>query len=132
MNENWGGMGGRGGGIGLNDSGGEMGWGGILMIYAILQTILNLFLFVLGLLCVFYMIGVMVESNESNAAKPDDKNTSDADEKPSSTKPVLIQPPKTSGTTTTRTPESIEDVDNLTPTPERYREVLYHLVGKLS
>ena len=74
----------------------------------------------------------MVESNESNAATPDDKNTSDADEKPSSTKPVLIQPPKTSGTTTIRTPKSIEDVDKLTPTPERYRDVLYHLVGKLS
>ena len=100
------------------------------MIYAILQTILKVFLFVLGLLCVCYMIGVMVESNESDAAKPDDKNTSDADEKPSA-KPVL-QPPKTSGTTTTRTPKTIEDVNSLTPTLERHKDVIHYLMGKLS
>jgi hypothetical protein len=78
------------------------------------------------------MIGVMVGSKESNAAKPDDKNTSDADEKPSSIKPVLIQPPKTSGTTTTRTPKSIEDVNSLTPTLERHKDVIHYLMGKLS
>ncbi len=55
------------------------------MIYAILQTILNLLLFVIGLLFVFYMIGTVVESNESNAAKPDDTDdkASDADAKAS-------------------------------------------------
>lgn len=104
------------------------------MIYAILQTILNLFLFVLGLLCVCYMIGVMVESNESDAATASDADdkASDADKKPSA-KPVL-QPPKTSDKTsdktTTRTPKSKKEVDDMTPT--RYKEALYHLVDKIS
>lgn len=104
------------------------------MIHAILQTILKVFLFVIGLLCVCYLIGVMVESNESNAATANDTDdkASDADKKPSA-KPVL-QPPKTSdktsGKTTTRTPKSKKDVDDMTPTG--YKEALYRLVDKIS